>query len=106
MSLIRLHLNRWGHIELAFVNARILRRVLQTVMHNGGPKHRTAYIQHDADVETLIGDLPPSTRRDLHAGWDVKVRMDAWEAAHYYGHDAHTAFERKPASGKTGVKHP
>jgi len=46
MSLIRLHLNRWGHIELAFVNARILRRVLQTVMQNGGPKHRTAYIRH------------------------------------------------------------
>ena len=93
MSLIRLHLNRFGQVELSFVNARILRRVLQIVVQNGGPSHRTAYIQHDGDVESLLNDLRPQTQRDLRAGWDVKVRMDPWEAAQYFGWDAHTAFE-------------
>ena len=93
MSLIRLHLNRLGHIELAFVNARVLRRVLQTVIKNGGPREEAAYIQHDADVETLIEGIPSQARQDLRAGWDVNVRMDGWEAAHYYGYDGHTAFE-------------
>jgi hypothetical protein len=96
MSLIRLHLNRFGHMELAFANARVLRRVLQVVIKNGGPSHRTAYLQHDGDVQSLIEELPPQARRDLQAGWDVTVRMDPWYAAHYYGYDAHTAFESKP----------
>ena len=95
MSLIRLHLNRFGHVELSFVNARVLRRVLQIVIQNGGPSHRTAYIQHDGDVESLMNGLAKRARQDLRAGWDVKVRMDPWEAAHYYGHDAHTAFEAR-----------
>ena len=94
LSLIRLHLNRFGHVELSFVNARILRRLLLTVVANGGPRHETAYIQHDTDVESLINDLPSRARRELRAGWEVKVRMDGWHAAHYYGYDAHTAFER------------
>ena len=93
MSLIRLQLNRFGHVELSFVNARILRRVLAVVVRNGGPDAETAYIQHDGDVQELIGRLPRSAHADLLNGWDVKVRMDGWEAAHYYGHDAHTAFE-------------
>lgn len=96
MSLISLQLNRFGHIELTFVNARVLRRVLRTVIENGGPKHRTAYIQHDSDVDELVDSLPPRARRDLRAGWSVKVRMDAWLAAHYYGYDAHTTFESPP----------
>lgn len=93
MSLIRLQLNRFGHIELTFVNARILRRVLRTVVRNGGPGASSAYIQSEQDIEELLGSLPPRKSLDLRTGWDVKVRMDAWEAAHYYGHDAHTAFE-------------
>jgi hypothetical protein len=93
VSLIRLQLNRFGHIDLSFVNSRILRRVLRTVIQNGGPRHRTAYIQHDVDVESLIDGLPRRTQRDLREGWEVKVRMDGWEAAHFYGYDAHTAFE-------------
>jgi hypothetical protein len=94
MSLIRLQLNRLGHVELSFVNARILRRVLRAVIENGGPADETAYIQQDTDVEELIQGLPARARRDLTEGWEVKVRMDGWEAAHYYGYDAHTAFER------------
>lgn len=57
MSLIRLHLNRFGHIELFFVNPRIRRRVLQTLIANGGPKDRTAYLQHDGDVGSLMASL-------------------------------------------------
>lgn len=95
MSLIRLHLNRFGHVELSFVNARLLRRVLETVIRNGGPNEETAYIQHDADVESLLQDLPARSRQDIENGWDVKVRMDPWDAAHYYGYDAHTAFESR-----------
>ena len=98
MSLIRLQLNRIGHVELSFVNARILRRVLQTVIRNGGPKEDTSYIQHDTDIDTLIEGLPSRARRDLRAGWDVNVRIDGWEAAHYYGYDAHTAFEGRRLS--------
>jgi hypothetical protein len=82
-----------GHLELSFVNARILRRVLRKVIENGGPRHATAYIQHDADVESLIESLPRQTRQDLQEGWDVNVRMEGWEAAHYYGYGAHEAFE-------------
>jgi len=95
MSLIRLHLNRLGHIELSFVNARILRRVLQTVIRNGGPREPTAYVQHDTDVEALIESVPVRARRDLREGWDVNVRMDGWEAANFYGYDACTAFEQR-----------
>lgn len=94
MSLIRLHLNRLGHVELSFVNARILRRVLSTVVANGGPKEPTAYLQRDTDVEELIAQLPRRVQRDIREGWDVIVRMDGWEAANYYGFDAHTVFER------------
>jgi len=96
MSLINLYLNNFGHMELSFVNARILRRVLQVVVRNGGPKHRVAFLQHDGDVASLINDLSPEARRDLQAGWDVKVQMDPWYAAHFYGYDAHTAFELTP----------
>ena len=93
MSLIRLHLNRLGHMELSFVNSRILRRMLQVVVRNDGLGHRTAYLQHDGDVQSVIEELPPRERRDLQAGWDVTARMDPWYAAHFYGHGAHTAFE-------------
>lgn len=94
MSLIRLHLNRFGHVELSFVNARLLRRVLQVVIQNGGPKCDNAYLQHDGDVESLLRELPPRARQDLQNGWEVRVRMDPWEAAHYYGYDSHTTFEK------------
>ncbi len=95
MSLIRLHLNRFGHVELSFVNARLLRCVLAMVISNGGPSEETAYIQHDGDVQQLLDQLPSRSRRDLENGWDVTVRMDGWEAAHYYGYDAQTAFEHQ-----------
>jgi Fe-S-cluster containining protein len=96
MSLIRLKLNRFGHVELSFVNARLLRRVLRVVVRNGGPNEPTAYLQHDGDVESLLQEFPAATRRDLEAGWEVCVRMDPWYAASYYGFEAHTVFEHIP----------
>ena len=68
--------------------------MLRTVIDDGGPKEPTAYVQHDADVEALLESLPRRARRDLRGGWYVTVQMDAWDAAHCYGYDAHTAFER------------
>jgi hypothetical protein len=96
MSLISLQMNRFGHVELSFVNARLLRRVLSAVIKNGGPKETTAYLQHDGDVESLLQEIPSQARRDLEAGWEVRVRMDPWYAAHYFGYDAHTVFEHHP----------
>ena len=93
MSLIRLHFNRFGHVELSFASARLLRRIVRTVTENGGANESTAYIQHDADVEALLKSVPAKVRRDFREGWPMQVRMDGWEAAHYYGWDAHRAFE-------------
>ena len=94
MSLFHLRLNHLGHIELAFVNARTLRKVLRTVIANGGPGHRTAYLQSESDVQSLRDRLPKAALRELDAGWQINVRMDGWEAAHYYGYEAYRTFER------------
>lgn len=93
MSLILIEPNRLGHLTVSFVNERLRRRIVQRVVENGGPKHQTVYIQHDVAVQELIDSLTARARRDLSEGWGVKVRMDAWEAAHFYGYDAHTVFE-------------
>lgn len=93
MTLIRLHLNRIGHLELTFVNARLLKRVLAQVVKNGGAAHPTAYLQIDTDIEEVLNRLRLKDRQAVEAGWEINVRMDGWEAAHYYGYDAHRAFE-------------
>ena len=94
MSLVRLHLNRFGHLQLSFVNARLLRRVLAQVVQNGGPAHPSAYLQVDRDVQELLARLSPRQRLYLEEGFPIRVHMDGWEAAHYYGYDAHCVFEQ------------
>ena len=47
-----------------------------------------------AVVDSLEGlDLSSRQRSRLEASWEVVVLMDPWVLGHYYGWDAHTAFE-------------
>ena len=87
--------NRMGHLTLAIVNKRLLKRVMAHVKRNGGPAEETVYLQADTDINTFKEGLTKSKRQDLEEGYDIIIVMDEYEAGSYYGYDASTVFTGK-----------
>ena len=84
--------NRMGHLTLAIVNKRLLKRVIDWVRANGGRNEETVYLQADTDINTFKEGLSKSKRKDLEDGYDIIILMDEYEAGSYYGYDASTVF--------------
>lgn len=98
MALIWIEPDRMGGVTLGFVCKRTARRVVaamacQTADQRAEWLRCGAYIQEHQVAESFAGLIPPRVLRDVLSGYNARVRIDAWTAAHFYGWDAHTAFE-------------
>jgi hypothetical protein len=100
MALVKLWTDSYapGMVQIQAVNDRITKKIIDRANQNGAQLKEQSALVDFADLEVV---LPHRKYKDLMEGWGITIRMDAWELAHYYGYDAHTAFENSNI-GKRG----
>lgn len=95
MPLIDITPYRYGGYIFGFRNPKLHEQAVRGMQCHTDEQHRDILDEGGVliQIDDHLPDLSPRQRRQLDRGYTITVRMDAWEAAHYYGWDAHTAFE-------------
>ena len=85
--LVRVEMDRMGCLRVVPDSVRWLKR-FQELLKLGGARNCDGYLflQGDAALEWL-DDCTPSQRKDIEAGWQVKMRMDEWAFGQQLGYD-------------------
>lgn len=77
-----------GNIHAAPVSAAHQARFAEHCAQFHPGHDGSAFIQ-EAQPEDLAGILPPRRINELFEGYNVRVRMSAWDYGHLLGYDAH-----------------
>lgn len=91
--LIRISEDSCGNLLVRPVRDDWARRFRDVVVDNGGPRSLNVFFNQGAESAGILEGLSGRQRRELDRWGEITVRMDAWEAGHLYGYDAHTAAE-------------
>jgi hypothetical protein len=86
----------YGGALFRFVREDLHRRAVRGMVSLNDTERRS-YLKNGVLIQSaeLVEELIQGGQalRDFRNGWDVRVLMDPWTAAHIYGYDAHRAFE-------------
>lgn len=94
--IVRVEMDRYGCLRVIPDSVRWLKRFQNLLLTGGSPDcFGGLFLQGDAALAWLE-DCSPSQRKDIDAGWQVKMRMDPWVFGQQLGYDCGDRLDTRP----------